>query len=414
MNALDRRRRSGSRPPWITPKSAWSGRRCASSERTAQRWVRSVAIATSPGSVEAGGTGWSKATATSAPSAAWIAIERSAVNRWREPSWWLRNVTPSSSITLRSPSDTTWKPPESVRIGCGPAHEPVEAAEALDPLVAGTQVQVVRVGEDDLRAGLLEVVRVERLDRRVRADGHEGRRLDDPVRQVEPAQPRPRRAVGGRRARGPRSGPRPSRAAQASSASAPVPGPASLWPRTAPRGWARARRGAAARRSPGRPGGPAPGPWRPVPAASGPGSRSGGGTARRRPRPSPPPRRGRPPGRPRRPARPRTCRRSRTSSRRSVASRPSASISRTPIASSTAARVTRPSPWTSAWSRTRLRSRFTMRGVARPRRGDGGRGVVRDLEAEDRRPSGGRSPGGPPPRRSPAGRPPRSGRGAVR
>ena len=29
---------------------------------------------------------------------------------------------------------------------------------------------------------------------------------------------------------------------------------------------------------------------------------------------------------------------------------------------------TRPSPWTSAWSRTRLSSRLTMRGVPRPRR----------------------------------------------
>ena len=41
----------------------------------------------------------------------------SGVNRWSDPSRWLRNVTPSSSTTRRSPSETTWKPPESVRIG---------------------------------------------------------------------------------------------------------------------------------------------------------------------------------------------------------------------------------------------------------------------------------------------------------
>ena len=52
-----------------------------------------------------------------APSACWTAIECSGVNRWIDPSRWLLNVTPSSSITRRSPSDTTWNPPESVRIG---------------------------------------------------------------------------------------------------------------------------------------------------------------------------------------------------------------------------------------------------------------------------------------------------------
>jgi hypothetical protein len=64
-----------------------------------------------------GKTGWSKATATSEPSASWTPIASSGVNRWVEPSRWLRNVTPSSSTTRRSPSETTWKPPESVRIG---------------------------------------------------------------------------------------------------------------------------------------------------------------------------------------------------------------------------------------------------------------------------------------------------------
>ena len=101
----------------MTPKRAWSSRWWAASDRSAQRCVRSVATATSRGSVDAGGTGWSKATATSGPSASWIAIDDSGVKRCLDPSWWLRNVTPSSSIALRSPSETTWKPPESVRIG---------------------------------------------------------------------------------------------------------------------------------------------------------------------------------------------------------------------------------------------------------------------------------------------------------
>ncbi len=46
-------------------------------------------------------------------------MERSGVNSNIAPSRCERKVTPVSS-SLRSPeSDITWKPPESVRIGCG-------------------------------------------------------------------------------------------------------------------------------------------------------------------------------------------------------------------------------------------------------------------------------------------------------
>ena len=79
-----------------------------------------------------------------------------------------------------------------------PAHEAVEAPEPLDPLVAGPQVEVVRVGQDDLRPDLVEVVRMERLHRRVRADRHEHRRLHAPVGQVEAPHPGPGGAVRGR------------------------------------------------------------------------------------------------------------------------------------------------------------------------------------------------------------------------
>ena len=116
MNSVDAARSSGSRPPWTMPNSAWSRRRWAASERSAQRWVRAVASATTARG-ELGNTGWSKATAMSDPSASWAAIATSGVNRCVEPSRWLRNVTPSSSTTRRSPSETTWNPPESVRIG---------------------------------------------------------------------------------------------------------------------------------------------------------------------------------------------------------------------------------------------------------------------------------------------------------
>ena len=88
----------------------------AASDRSAQRCVRSIASRTTARG-ELGNTGWSNATAMSGPSACWTAIECSGVNRWIDPSRCDLNVTPSSSITRRSPSDTTWNPPESVRIG---------------------------------------------------------------------------------------------------------------------------------------------------------------------------------------------------------------------------------------------------------------------------------------------------------
>ena len=88
MNFADSARSSGSSPPWTMPNSAWSVRVCASSERSAQRWVRRIASSTTARG-ELGKTGWSKATATSDPSASWTAIECSGVNRWVDPSRWL-------------------------------------------------------------------------------------------------------------------------------------------------------------------------------------------------------------------------------------------------------------------------------------------------------------------------------------
>jgi hypothetical protein len=55
-----------------------------------------------------------------------------------------------------------------------PGHERVQAAELGDQLGAGPEVQVVAVSEHDRRAQLAQLVRVDALDRRLRADGHEG------------------------------------------------------------------------------------------------------------------------------------------------------------------------------------------------------------------------------------------------
>ena len=100
----------------MIPKSAWSVRVCASSDRMAQRCVRRIASSTSRRG-ELGKTGWSNATAMSGPSAICTPMECSGVNRCVVPSRWLLKVTPPSSITRSSPRLTTWKPPESVRMG---------------------------------------------------------------------------------------------------------------------------------------------------------------------------------------------------------------------------------------------------------------------------------------------------------
>ena len=71
-----------------------------------------------------------------------------------------------------------------------PGHELVQPAERGDPFVAGPQVEVVGVRQDDRGADSPNIVRIERLDGGVGADRHELGRLDDAVGSVN----RPSRA----------------------------------------------------------------------------------------------------------------------------------------------------------------------------------------------------------------------------
>ena len=66
-----------------------------------------------------------------------------------------------------------------------PAHEGVEPARPLDQLDARPQRQVIRVAEQDVDAGSAHLVRVQRLDGRVRSHRHECRRAHDSVRRGE-------------------------------------------------------------------------------------------------------------------------------------------------------------------------------------------------------------------------------------
>ena len=145
------RRRSSYCAPWTTANNAWYGfsrrssvnLRCSATHRSAQRWVRTtdrswysrvfISVVHS-----------SKAKIMSAPSWCWMRIDTSGVNRWRDPSRCDLNVTPSSSTVASrflpgaitssartpetsmartflnpAPSESTWKPPESVNVGPG-------------------------------------------------------------------------------------------------------------------------------------------------------------------------------------------------------------------------------------------------------------------------------------------------------
>ena len=59
-----------------------------------------------------------------------------------------------------------------------PAHEAMQATKPRHALRARAEHQVIRVAEDDVGAGRAHVLRLHRLDRRGRADRHEGGRAD--------------------------------------------------------------------------------------------------------------------------------------------------------------------------------------------------------------------------------------------
>jgi hypothetical protein len=68
----------------------------------------------------------------------------------------------------------------------------MEAAVARDEGVARAEIEMVGVAEDDARAHLGEIARQHALDGGTRADRHEHRGVDRPVRRVEhpaPGQP---------------------------------------------------------------------------------------------------------------------------------------------------------------------------------------------------------------------------------
>ena len=77
-----------------------------------------------------------------------------------------------------------------------PIHKFVKPSRLFNEFVPGAHVQVIGVGEDDLRPRLFQIAREHPLDGRLRADGHVDGRLDVAVRGVKYARTGARGGVG--------------------------------------------------------------------------------------------------------------------------------------------------------------------------------------------------------------------------
>ena len=78
-----------------------------------------------------------------------------------------------------------------------PPRERVQSAECADHHVAWPQVEVIRIGQDHLPPGGCDLLDAQPLDRAMRADRHERRRLHHAVGRREPAETRAAGVVGG-------------------------------------------------------------------------------------------------------------------------------------------------------------------------------------------------------------------------
>ncbi len=74
--------------------------------------------------------------------------------------------------------------------GTVPAHKLVQSAEFADQLMAGAQIEMVGVGQDQVATGFGQVARFQRLDIGQRAHRRKDRRLDGTVGRAEGPQAR--------------------------------------------------------------------------------------------------------------------------------------------------------------------------------------------------------------------------------
>ena len=73
--------------------------------------------------------------------------------------------------------------------GSVPSREAVQTSKLANELIAGTQVEVIRVPQDDLSARILHVLEEHSLHGSLRPHRHEGGCLDDAMRRGKLAEP---------------------------------------------------------------------------------------------------------------------------------------------------------------------------------------------------------------------------------
>src|SRR5579863_6485756 len=80
--------------------------------------------------------------------------------------------------------------------GMWPVDEAMQPAGGVDDVEAGTDVEMIRVAEDDLCPHFAQFARVEGLDTALRADRHEDRSVNHAARGRETSEARARVRVG--------------------------------------------------------------------------------------------------------------------------------------------------------------------------------------------------------------------------
>ena len=163
--------------------------------RTAQRSVRCIEARTSAAS--AGSARHSSSTMdTSDPSCAWMSAAFSGVSRCDDPS---RCDLEARALLVDRPARRQAEHLIAAAVGqdrTRPARERVQPAAPRDQVVAGPQIQMVGVAQENLGAQVFEIAVGHALDGALRAHGHEGRRFDRPVRRGHHAAARGAVAMG--------------------------------------------------------------------------------------------------------------------------------------------------------------------------------------------------------------------------
>ena len=68
-----------------------------------------------------------------------------------------------------------------------PTHEPVQPAKLTNQFMAGTQIEMIGVAEQDLTTEFVQITRQHRLDGSLRPHRHKARRFDRAMRGHQPA-----------------------------------------------------------------------------------------------------------------------------------------------------------------------------------------------------------------------------------